>query len=185
VQGGPDRVATAMRGARRFVVIASASGSGKTTLGRLLAARLGIPFIELDALVHGPGWRETADEVLRNQVQSIIARSAWVIDGMYSQKLGSMALDAAEVVIWLDVPLWLCLVRLVRRSVRRWRGHQALWNGNRESLAGLIGGRQSLFGHALGSHGRRRRALPQQLARYRVVRLRSPRDIGRWLSSVS
>ncbi len=36
---------------RRVAIIASASGNGKTTLGRALAEKLGVPFLELDALV--------------------------------------------------------------------------------------------------------------------------------------
>jgi len=46
---------------RKVVVISSASGNGKTTLGRELAEQLHLPFIELDALVHGPQWTETPD----------------------------------------------------------------------------------------------------------------------------
>ncbi len=42
-------------GVRRVAVIASASGSGKTTVGRALAERLDVQFVEMDALVHGPG----------------------------------------------------------------------------------------------------------------------------------
>ncbi len=53
----PDRRPPA--GGRRLVLIASASGNGKTTLGRVLAAGIGAPFLELDELVHGPGWTET------------------------------------------------------------------------------------------------------------------------------
>jgi len=54
---------------RRVAVIASASGNGKTTLGRALAARLDVPFVELDALVHGPNWTETSDEDLRARAE--------------------------------------------------------------------------------------------------------------------
>jgi adenylate kinase family enzyme len=50
---------------RRVAIIASASGNGKTTLGRDVAARLGVPFVELDALVHGPNWTETPDDELQ------------------------------------------------------------------------------------------------------------------------
>ena len=50
---------------RRVAIVASASGSGKTTLGRELALRLDVPFHELDALNHGPGWTEATAEELR------------------------------------------------------------------------------------------------------------------------
>jgi adenylate kinase family enzyme len=40
----------------RRIVIAGISGSGKTTLGRRLAQKLDVPFTELDALMHQPGW---------------------------------------------------------------------------------------------------------------------------------
>ena len=39
---------------KRVAVISSASGNEKTTVVRQLAGRLGVPFVELDALVHGP-----------------------------------------------------------------------------------------------------------------------------------
>jgi len=41
---------------RRVAIIASASGNGKTTVGRARAQRLGVQFVELDSLVHGPNW---------------------------------------------------------------------------------------------------------------------------------
>jgi len=38
-------------------------GSGKSTFSRELAERLGVPYLELDAIHHGPNWTETsADE---------------------------------------------------------------------------------------------------------------------------
>ena len=65
---------------KRVCVIASASGSGKTTLGRALAERLGVPFHELDALNHGPGWTEATSAELRARVEPLVASPAWVID---------------------------------------------------------------------------------------------------------
>ena len=43
------------------------SGSGKTTVGRALAARLDIPFIELDSIFHQPGWTELPEEEFRER----------------------------------------------------------------------------------------------------------------------
>ena len=81
---------------RKVVVMASASGNGKTTLGRELARRLGVPFVEMDALVHGPGWVDTPDDELRAQVEPIVASDGWVIDGPYRGKLGDLVLDGSR-----------------------------------------------------------------------------------------
>jgi adenylate kinase family enzyme len=169
---------------RKVAIIASASGNGKTTLGRELAARLGVPFVELDALVHGPGWTETSDEELQRIVAPIVASDGWVIDGTYQRKIGRLVLDAAETVVWLDLPLRIWLLRLVRRSARRLRGGEPLWNDNRETLRSLLWGRESLFGYALTSHFRRRREWPAELAGHPVVRLRTPAEVERWLAAV-
>lgn len=52
--------------ARRIAVV-GVSGNGKTTLARRLAATLDVPYTELDALNHLPGWIEaTAETLLRD-----------------------------------------------------------------------------------------------------------------------
>jgi adenylate kinase family enzyme len=169
---------------RRVAIVASASGNGKTTLGRALAVRLGVPFVELDTLVHGPGWTETSDAELRTRVAPIVASGGWVIDGSYQHKLGNLVLDAADVVVWMDQPIRVWLPRLLRRTVRRIRGREELFNGNRESLRTAFWGGESLFGWALRQHRVRRRTWPAQFAGYSVVRLRTPAEVERWLDSV-
>jgi adenylate kinase family enzyme len=170
---------------RRVAIIASASGNGKTTLGRELAERMGVVFVELDALVHGPGWVETADEVLVAQLEPILASDGWVIDGTYRRKLGDRVLEAADVVLWLDLPIRVWLPRLVRRTGRRLIGREEIWNGNRESLRSAVWGRDSLFGYALQSHFARRREWPVELSAYPVVRLRTTAGVQAFLTRAS
>jgi shikimate kinase len=167
---------------RKVAVIASASGNGKTTIGRELARRLDVPFVELDALVHGPGWVETPDDVLRAEVEPIVASDGWVIDGTYQRKLGDLVLRSADVVVWLDLPMRTWLPRLVRRTARRIRGREQLWNDNRESLRAVIWGRESLFVWAFRTHFRRRREWPRALSDYSVVRLRSSSEVDAFLA---
>jgi adenylate kinase family enzyme len=170
---------------RKVSVIASASGNGKTTLGRELAQRLGVPFIELDALVHGPGWVETPDDELRAQLEPIVASGGWVIDGAYPNKLGDLVLVSADVVVWLDLPIRVWLPRLIRRTSRRIRGREDLWNDNKESLASAIWGRESLFVWAVRSHFRRRREWPETLANLHVIRLRTSAEVEQFLADAS
>ena len=167
----------------KIAIVASASGNGKTTLGRELARRLDVPFLELDALVHGPNWTETPDDELRALVEPIVAGDAWVIDGVYQRKLGDLVLRNADAIVWLDLPIRVWLPRLVRRTHRRIRGHEPLWNDNRESWRTALVGRQSLFAWAFRMHFARRRRWPARLARYNVVRLRSQREVDRWLAT--
>jgi adenylate kinase family enzyme len=169
----------------RYVILASASGCGKTTVGRALAERCGAPFVELDALVHGPGWTETGDDELRELLAPTLAGPAWVVDGSYSSKLGTLVLDEADTVVWLDLPIRVWLPRLVRRTARRIVRREELWNGNRETLRGALWGRDSLFAWSFRSHFRRRRSYPRTLAPYDVVRLRTPREVRRWLETSS
>jgi cytidylate kinase len=49
---------------RRVSVIGN-SGAGKSTVARHLAAVLGVPHLELDAVFHQPGWRPLPDEEFR------------------------------------------------------------------------------------------------------------------------
>jgi adenylate kinase family enzyme len=168
---------------RRIAVIGSASGNGKTTLARELARRLDVPFVELDALVHGPNWTETPDDELRARVEPIVAGDAWVIDGTYRGKLGSLVLEHAELVVWLDLPIRVWLPRLLRRTQRRVRGREELWNGNRETWRTAVAGRDSLLVWAIRTHFRRRRVYAEELRPYPVVRLRTTRAVERFLAA--
>jgi adenylate kinase family enzyme len=166
---------------RRVAVTASASGNGKTTVGRALADRLGAPFVELDAIVHGPNWSEISDDELRRVLEPIVAGKAWVIDGGYRKKIGDLVLERADTVVWLDLPVRVWLPRLVRRTLRRIREDETLWNSNKEHWRTAFWGRESLLGYALRMHFSRRRRYPRELAAYPVIRLRTQAEVDRFV----
>jgi adenylate kinase family enzyme len=159
------------------------SGSGKTTVARAVAGRLGLPYLELDALNHGPNWTEASAAELQDAVRGFMSAAAdgWVIDGNYEQKLGALVLDAADTIVWLDLPLLIKLRRLSRRTRARIRGHVKLWNDNVETWRNAVWGRESLFAWAIRSHFRNRRHWPVRLGPS-VVRLRSEAEIREWLA---
>ncbi len=159
------------------------SGSGKTTFARELARRLDVPYAELDALHHGPDWSEASAAELQARVRDFMAgtRDSWVIDGNYEGKLGTLVLDAADTIVWLDLPLHVALRRLWRRTSHRIRNDVVLWNGNRETWRNAFWGRESLFVWTVRSFVRHRREWPTSLATRGVVRLRSADEARRWL----
>jgi adenylate kinase family enzyme len=170
----------------RRVSIQGISGSGKTTLGRTLAERLAVPYVETDALVHGPGWTETPDAELRAKLEPVVTSEGWVIDNDYRRKIGTYVLEHADTLVWLDMPLHVCMGRLWRRTSGRIRRREELWNGNRESWRSAFWGRESLFVWAVRKHVSQRRTMLEllgrpELAHLRVVRLRTPAAVEGWL----
>jgi adenylate kinase family enzyme len=165
------------------IAVVGTTCSGKTTIARRLAEQHGVPHVGLDALHWGPGWSEPAAEDFRARVEEALAVDGWVADGGYHGKLGELVLERAELIVWLDPPLWTILGRLSARTVRRIRGREELWGGNRETWRGAFLSRDSLFLWALETHRPRRQRYEQRLARFNVVRLRSAADAEAWLTT--
>jgi adenylate kinase family enzyme len=162
------------------------SGSGKSTFALELARRLGLPYVELDAVHHGPNWSEPTDEVFRARVQAAMdaAPDGWVIDGNYEGKLGELVLSQADTIVWLDLPLHTSLGRMWRRTTSRIRDGTELWDtGNRETWANFIFRPNSLLLYTLRTYHARRRQWAKQLAGRNVVRLRSEAEVSRWLAA--
>jgi adenylate kinase family enzyme len=166
---------------KRVAIVSSASGNGKTTVGRALAEKLDVPFVELDALHHGPNWAEPTSEDFRALVEPIVDTDAWVIDGAYRSKLGDLVLDGADLVVWLDLPLSVWLPRLLRRTARRVIRREELWAGNRERLRDVLHPHNSVVLYALRGYRRRRQAYASELARFPLVRLSTQGEVDDFL----
>jgi adenylate kinase family enzyme len=83
-----------------------------------LAARLGVPYVELDAVFHQPGWTELPIEDFRARVAEAAAGDAWVVDGNYRAVL-DLVWARADTAMWLDLPRAVVMRRLVARTARR------------------------------------------------------------------
>lgn len=164
-------------------------GSGKSTFALALAARLNVPYVELDELNWGPGWTQASAEELRGRVTEKIAGDSWVIDGNYWRKIGGLVWTRADTVVWLDLPWLVTFLRVLRRTIRRSLSRAALWNGNRETLREAFFSRDSLLLFSIRTARGRRRVGEQRLAQagrpdLTVFRFRSQADADRWLESV-
>ena len=170
--------------APRTIVVKGTSGAGKSTFAAELARRLSLAYIELDALHHGPNWSEPTSEAFRARVRAAMAAAAqgWVIDGNYDTKLGETVVEAADTIVWLDLPLSIKLRRVWRRTLHRIRDDVDLWSGNRETWRDQFLSRHSIFLWTVHAHLAHRRQWPAHFENDpRLVRLRSPAAVRRWL----
>jgi adenylate kinase family enzyme len=167
----------------RRVLVAGTSGSGKSTLARGIADVLGIPYVELDSLFHGPQWTPRPQFV--DDVQRFVRQPTWVTEYQYSA-VRPLLLGAADTVVWLDYRRHFVMRRLVVRTVRRRMTGEQLWNGNYEPpLSTVFTDREHLLRWAWNSHGDLRRKMAaimvgQHSSRLAIVRLRGQREVDRW-----
>jgi adenylate kinase family enzyme len=119
------------------VSVVGNSGSGKTRLARALAARLGVPFVELDSVYHQRGWTPLPSDEFRGRVGALVAGDGWVVDGNYSA-VRDLVWARADTVVWFDLPRRTVMRQVVWRTLRRGLARTELWNGNREPLSGLF-----------------------------------------------
>ena len=175
---------------RRIIVIGVTS-AGKSTLAEQLAAKLGLNFIELDALHWEPNWVGAAPEVFRQRVMDAIAAPGWVIAGNYSLTR-DLTWPRAEAVVWLDYPLRTVFWRLLTRTLRRWWTRELLWGTNRDNLWHhfKLWSQESLFHWLFKTYWRRKREIPHFLARpeyahLKLIHFKTPQETENWLNSLS
>lgn len=164
------------------MLVGGISGSGKTTLARRISRSQDLPYTEIDALFHGPGWTERT--TFAQDVAGVVAGERWVLDSDGYSAVRDVMWGRADTLVWLDLPRWQVMLRVLRRSLRRGLLRTELWNGNRE---GLDAWKDS--GHpvrwAWSQHAARRSLLSARVADPRwahvtVHRLRSAAEVRRW-----
>jgi adenylate kinase family enzyme len=165
----------------RRISLRGTSGSGKTTVGRSASRRLGIPYVELDAIRHGPNWTELPDDEFRDRVAEIVAGDAWIVDGNYGP-VRQLTGERATHIVWLDLPRWLVMAQVSWRSFTRAALRKELWNGNREQFRNWLSPEHPIR-WAWSTHARRRAEYGAQLDE-RWVRLRSRREVRAWLDAL-
>ncbi len=177
------------------IAVVGSSGSGKTTLARQLSQVLDLYHIELDALYHLPDWQHRSAEEFTAVIQDSFDASkekGWVMCGGYDTVAGPLRDAHANTIIWLHLPRRTVLTRLILRTIRRGITREELWNGNRESVSGLIHPNpdKNVALHAMLSFARRRSLYEAKIhtgewARKNVIILRSPGEVESFVAGIS
>ena len=99
------------------VLVIGCGGAGKSTLSKQIGRCTGLPVIHLDAHYWNEGWRETPQESWQETIRALVTGDAWVMDGNYGSTM-ERRIAAADTIIFLDLPRWLCFWRILGRRIR-------------------------------------------------------------------
>lgn len=169
---------------KRVLVIGS-SGSGKSTLARQLGATLELPVIHLDRHYWHAGWVGTPKDEWQKTVKKLVQRDAWIMDGNYRGTL-NIRLQAADSVVFLDLPPWMCALRAIKRRIQyRNRPRPDIAEGCKEPLFD-----PQLFNfvrHVLNYPDRAKPYVMQQLKSIvpskRVILLKTTQDVNNFINA--
>ncbi|MCM3638363.1 DNA topology modulation protein [Sporosarcina luteola] len=163
------------------ILIIGCSGAGKSTLSVELANRLQLPALHLDALFWNEGWVPTSKPEFREKLQSELEKPAWIIDGNFNSTI-EMRAQYADLIVFLDFPNWLCLMRVFkRRWMYRGKTRPDMAEGCPEKV-------DWEFVKFIWTYPKKKRpGVFQMLERSdaEVLILKSPREVENWLAALS
>jgi len=96
------------------ILIIGSPGAGKSTFARRLRDTTGLPLYYLDMLWHKPNQTTISRQVFDMQLNEILKKDRWIIDGNYQRTL-ELRLKACDTVFLLDFALEVCLLGAISR----------------------------------------------------------------------
>lgn len=105
------------------IVIIGSPGSGKSTLARKLGRKLQIQVIHLDRLFWNPDWKEKPRNARIGILKERVSKRQWIIEGTYLDS-SEPRLEAADTIIFLDIPFYVCLQRIIKQHFNCQRNYR-------------------------------------------------------------
>ncbi len=101
------------------IIVIGQSESGKSTLARNIKEITGFPLLPLDLLWHTTDYSIQAKQwFLQEQQTFMVSNPSWIVEGNYTSTLEER-IKEADKIIWLKVPRYVAIYRVVWRSLKR------------------------------------------------------------------
>ena len=103
------------------VAVFGKPGSGKSTLSKTLAASLDIPLYQIDSLFYKKTGETVDRPIFDEKHTNILLSDSWVIDGFGPMGAFKQRLDAADTLVYIDLPYlssyWFVTKRMLKGVV--------------------------------------------------------------------
>ena len=163
------------------IVIIGSSGAGKSTLARKLSPMLKIKVFHMDRFFWQRRWKRETRDTRIDILQGLVREKRWIIEGSYLSS-SEPRLEAADTIIFLDIPALMCLLRVMKRYLAyRRRPRRDIPEGCTDKLTLL----HILKVLTFPLYGRR--TIKQMLRNYnskRIIRLRSRKEVKDFLAQL-
>ena len=163
------------------IAIFGNTGAGKSTLSRYLAQRTGLPLITLDMIEFRPGGEPVSKEEYLSVHAEVLEQSEWIIDGFGDVASAWQRFEAADTLVYLDLPLpvhaWWVTKRFFKGLLRNpegWPEGSPLWKSTLRSYRTIWLCHKKLT-------PRYRSVVDECQSKKTVFHLRSPKEIRRFM----
>lgn len=90
------------------IIIIGSPGAGKSYFAREFSKKTGLPLFHMDNIYWKADKTHISRDELSNEIARIMETDEWIIDGNYVSTL-EQRVQAAQLVIFMDCPVWQCL----------------------------------------------------------------------------
>lgn len=167
------------------VAVFGNAGGGKSTLSKKISEITGIPLHVLDKIQYQPGGVAVPSEEYQRIHEHILATDHWIIDGFGCPETLWLRLDAADSLVFVDLPLsrhfWWVTKRMLTGSFNPpvgWPENSPIWKSSMTSYRVLWLCHQFLT-------PKYRQYIENAKTTKDVYHLRSPQEITDFLTSIA
>lgn len=127
------------------VAVFGNAGGGKSTLSQKLSEVTGLPLYILDKVKYQPGGAEVSHEDYQRLHQEILDSDRWIIDGFGSMDTLWPRLDAADCLVYIDLPLYVHFWLVTKRFITGYFNPPSGWPENSPIFKGSMTSYRALW----------------------------------------
>ena len=170
-------------GLSRIAIIGN-GGGGKSTLARAISSSMNLPLLEVDHVQFAPGWVRVDPLEVARICDEFASQESWIIDGFGPWESILNRFMLAEVIVFVDFPVWIHYLWAAERQIAAEKGLPVSgppgcdYRGKtREMFETLWHVDQKIRPKILEEFGRLKES-------QKIVQLRSPEEMEMWKTSV-
>lgn len=167
------------------VAIFGNTGAGKSTLAITLAEITSLPLTILDKIIYQPGGEKNSHEEYLSFHAALLKNDEWLIDGFGCVPSAWERFEAADTLIYLDLPLYIHVAWVTKRFLKGLVVNPEGWPERSPMIKSTITSYKVLWLCHRKLTPRYRKYISKVAEKKNVVHLKSPRAIKEYLIEVS